>query len=141
MSEFLKRISPSGEILFVDLLLYSMLFLYFAWICRQETLAKIKWGLILMGIGGLFASAAMYFVQFDLLQGRDSFRQIKWLSIFALAFVVSSAAFVVWEFISKKASSPPLFQLLSPAGKRKLWVELGIGIILMAILILRRKFW
>ncbi len=94
-----------------------------------------------MGVGGLFASATMYFVQFDLLQGIDSFRQIKWLAIFALAFAVASAIFFIWEFISKKASNPPLSRLLSPAGRRKFWVELGIGIVLAVMLILRRKFW
>gem|GEM_PF-5756729 len=140
MNEFLKRIS-SGEVLFVDLLLYSILILYFAWICRRETLAKMKWGFILVGTGCLFGSAALYFVQFDLLRGINSSGQIKWLSVFALAFVALGGAFFAWEFISKKASSPPLRELLTSVEKRKFWIELTIGFVLAALLILRRKFW
>lgn len=141
MIDLLKEVSSLGDSIFVDALLYAGLCFYFAWICRRTPLAKPRWGIILMGCALLFISAAMYFVQFHLLQGIDSVFLVRFLAAVAFAFVLGSAMFFIWETISKKTSSLPLLQLATSAEKRKFWIELVIGVVLTVSLILRRKFW
>lgn len=116
--------------------LYVVLFLYFAWVCRRKSLARLRWGIILCAVAIALVTIALHFMLFLPPPIENAFWWGKWLSVLASGFLAGGVAFFVWAVFSMKLADPAPIKLMAPAERWRFWIEVGVGVALSIALFL-----
>lgn len=131
---FPQKATPAGVVL--SAALSAALFFYFAWVCRRKPLVRMKWAMMLIAVVCILTAIALYLMLFLPLPLEQSFGWGRWLSLSGMVFLAGAMAFVIWEFLAKKPAGPPLFKLMTPAERKRYWIEIGTGVALALMLFL-----
>lgn len=131
---FPQKATPEGVVLSMSL--SAALLFYFAWVCRRKPLARIRWAMMLFAVATTLGAIALYLMLFLPLPLEQSFGWARGLSLSGMVFLAGTMVFVIWEFLAKKPAGSPPLKLMTPAERRRFWIELGAGMMLALVLFL-----
>lgn len=92
--------------------------------------------MMLIAVVCILTAIALYLMLFLPLPLEQSFRWGRGLSLSGMVFLAGAGAFALWAFLAKKPADPPPLKLMTPAERRRFWIELGAGLALALVLFL-----